>query len=100
MNAPTIDLDRLADSIATLILSRAERPPRFWTYADIAYNLRAGDSKVRAWAARPDFPAPIRVPTAGTGIGHPLYDPAEVVAWARRFRDGAGRPGRPRKAAA
>ena len=95
------DIDQLADAIAALVLSRARIPSDFWDYDDIAYHLRASKSTVTRWAALPDFPRPIRPPTAGRGLGHPLYLPAEVRKWALGHREGApGRVGRPRKDAA
>jgi hypothetical protein len=91
------DIDRLAASIAALVMSRARIPSDFWDYDDIAYHLRASKSTAMKWATLPDFPKPIRPPTAGRGIGHPRYVPAEVKKWAMSHREGgAGRAGRPR----
>ena len=74
------DIGRLAASIAELVVARASK------------------STVTRWAAMPDFPRPIRPPTAGRGLGHPLYLPAEVRKWALGHREGAtGRVGRQRK---
>jgi len=57
----------------------------------------ASKSTVTKWASLPGFPRPIRPPTAGRGLGHPLYLPAEVRKWAMSHKDGAtGRVGRPR----
>ena len=92
------DIDKLADAIAALVLSRARIPSDFWDYDDIAYHLRASKSTVTRWAALQDFTRPIRPPTAGRGLGHPLFLPAEVRKWALGHREGAeGRVGRPRK---
>ena len=91
------DIDRLAASIAALVTAQA-RSSDFWDMDDIAYHLRASKSTVTRWAALPDFPRPIRPPTAGRGLGHPLFLPAEVRKWALGHREGAeGRVGRPRK---
>lgn len=74
------------------------QPPSFWNMDDIAYHLRASKSTVTRWVSLPDFPRPIRPPTAGRGLGHPLYLPAEVRKWAMGHREGAtGRVGRPMK---
>jgi hypothetical protein len=95
------DIDKLADAIAALVLSRARIPSDFWDYDDIAYHLRASKSTAMKWATLPDFPKPIRPPTAGRGLGHPLFLPAEVRKWALGHREGAeGRVGRPRKGTA
>ena len=95
------DIDKLADAIAALVLSRARIPSDFWDYDDIAYHLRASKSTAMKWATLPDFPRPIRPPTAGRGLGHPLFLPAEVRKWALGHREGAaGRVGRPRKGTA
>lgn len=92
-----VDLSGLADSIATLILSRSTPPTEFWSYADIAYHMRASESKVRAWAALQDFPKPIRPPTGGPGLGHPIFKPLEIRRWANKYQESAhGRVGRPR----
>ena len=73
-------IDRLADAIAELVVARASK------------------STVTRWAAMPDFPKPIRPPTDGRGLGHPLFLPAEVRKWALGHREGAtGRVGRQRK---
>lgn len=94
------DIDRLADAIAALVIARA-RSSDFWDYDDIAFHLRASKSTAMKWAALTYFPMPIRPPTAGRGLGHPLYLPAEVRKWALGHREGApGRVGRPRKDAA
>jgi len=96
----TSEIELLAESIASLVLSRAVPQPTFWDYADIAHNLRASKSTVARWVTLPDFPRPIRPPTKGPGLAHPIYKPAEVIAWAGRHQEGAsGRVGRPRKAA-
>ena len=94
--SPNADIDRLADRIAALVTAQ-DRSSDFWDYDDTAYHLRASKSTVTRWAALPDFPKPIRPPTAGRGIGHPRYVPAEVKKWAMSHREGwAGRVGRPR----
>ena len=91
------DIDRLADRIAALVTAQA-RSSDFWDMYDIAYHLRASKSTVTRWVALPGFPRPIRPPTAGRGLGHPLYVPSEVRKWAIGHREGAaGRAGRPRK---
>ncbi len=69
----TAEIEHLAESIASLVLSRTVPQPTFWDYADIAHNLRASKSTVARWVSMPDFPRPIRPPTAGRGIGHPLH---------------------------
>ena len=91
------DIDRLADRIAALVTAQ-DRSSDFWDMEDIAYHLRASKSTVTRWAALQDFTRPIRPPTAGRGLGHPLFLPAEVRKWALGHREGAeGRVGRPRK---
>lgn len=37
----TAEIEHLAESIASLVLSRTVPQPTFWDYADIAHNLRA-----------------------------------------------------------
>ena len=71
------DIDRLADRIAALVTAQA-RSSDFWDMYDIAYHLRASKSTVTRWVALPGFPRPIRPPTAGRGLGHPLYLPATI----------------------
>ena len=71
------DIDRLADRIAALVTAQA-RSSDFWDMDDIAYHLRASKSTVTRWVSLPDFPRPIRPPTAGRGLGHPLYLPATI----------------------
>jgi len=73
------DIDRLADRIAALVTAQA-RSSDFWDMYDIAYHLRASKSTVTRWVALPGFPRPIRPPTAGRGLGHPLYLPATIPA--------------------
>lgn len=91
------DIDRLADRIAALVTAQ-DRSSDFWDMEDIAYHLRASKSTAMKWATLPDFPRPIRQPTAGNGLGHPRYVPSEVRKWAMGHREGAaGRVGRPRK---
>ena len=94
---PIADIDRLADRIAALLTAQA-RSSDFWDMDDIAYHLRASKSTVTRWVSLPDFPRPIRPPTGGPGLGHPLYLPSEVRKWAMGHREGAtGKVGRPRK---
>ena len=94
-----VDIEQLAAALHEAYLSRPQLPPSsFWDYDDIAYHLRASKSTVTRWVALPGFPRPIRPPTAGRGLGHPLYLPAEVRKWAMSHKEGAtGRAGRPRK---
>ena len=94
-----VDIEQLAAAIHEAYLSRPQLPPSsFWDYDDIAYHLRASKSTVTRWVSLPDFPRPIRPPTAGRGLGHPLYLPSEVRKWAMSHKEGAtGRAGRPRK---
>ena len=94
-----VDIEQLAAAIHEAYLSRPQLPPSsFWDYDDIAYHLRASKSTVTRWVSLTDFPRPIRPSTAGRGLGHPLYLPAEVRKWALGHREGAaGRAGRPRK---
>jgi hypothetical protein len=68
------DIDRLASSIAALVTAQSMSSD-FWDMDDIAYHLRASKSTVTRWASLPDFPRPIRPPTAGRGLGHPLPVP-------------------------
>ena len=76
-----VDIEQLAAAIHEAYLSRPQLPPSsFWDYDDIAYHLRASKSTVTRWVALPDFPRPIRPPTAGRGLGHPLYLPATIPA--------------------
>ena len=94
-----VDIEQLAAAIHEAYLSRPQLPPSsFWDYDDIAYHLRASKSTVTRWVSLTDFPRPIRPPTAGRGLGHPLYLPSEVRKWAMSHKEGAtGRVGRPMK---
>lgn len=97
MTTTLADIDRLAASISALVIARA-RSSDFWDYDDIAFNLRASKRTATKWAALPGSQRPIRPPTSGRWLGHPLFLPAEVRKWALGHRDGApGRVGRPRK---
>ena len=97
MTTNLADIDRLAASIAALVIARS-RSSDFWDMDDIAYHLRASKSTVLTWKSLTDFPRPIRPPTAGRGLGHQLFLPAEVRKWALGHREGSpGRVGRPMK---
>lgn len=76
-----------------LILARLEKPvvplaDQLWTLADVAYYLRKHVETVReAMSCLPNFPAAIRLPARGGVRGHALYNAAEVIEWAKSYKE-------------
>jgi hypothetical protein len=61
-----------------------------WSNADCAMFFRRNTEVfVRDIASHPDFPKPIELPTGKGRKGHPLYEPQEVIAFARSFKRAA-----------
>lgn len=71
------------------LLKKMEAPhvpleDQLWDNADIAHYLRRTPKVVReTLTPLPSFPKAIRLPSKGRA--RPLYNAAEVVAWAKRF---------------
>lgn len=87
-----IDLiERLADAIERRMKPVLPLSVALWDMATIAaYLQRDTDSVRERIACLPDFPKPIRLPSATKRGAHPLYKAAEVIAWVEGYREGAG----------
>lgn len=98
MNAAVID--ELVAAIAGRIAPPIPLDVDLWSASEIgAYLKRDSRQVLERYAALPDFPKAIRLPSAG-GRAQPLWKASEVIAWATKYQEGAdGRNGRPRKAA-
>ncbi|MEF8708286.1 MAG: hypothetical protein V5B38_05120 [Candidatus Accumulibacter propinquus] len=59
------DIDQLADAIAALVLSRARIPSDFWDYGRHRLPPARQQKHGHEVGSLPDFPKPIRPPTAG-----------------------------------
>jgi hypothetical protein len=72
-------------------IEKLERPAvpladQLWTIAQVATYLHRNAKSVReTMICLPNFPKAIRLPSKGRG--RPLYNAAEVVEWARRYRE-------------
>lgn len=84
-------VERLADAIERRIRPVVPLSVALWDIATVAaYLQRDPDSVRERIACLPDFPKPIRLPSATKRGGHPLYKAAEVIQWAESYREGAG----------
>ena len=84
-------IERLADAIERRIKPVLPLSVALWDMATIAaYLQRDTDSVRERIACLPDFPKPIRLPSATKRGAHPLYKASEVIAWTETYREGAG----------
>jgi transcriptional regulator with XRE-family HTH domain len=67
---------------ATELAAAFERLPKHCTRRDIAGATGASERTVANWAARPDFPAPVRL---GTARSPHEYATEAVAAWCRQY---------------
>jgi hypothetical protein len=59
-----------------------------WDVETIALYLKRNKQVVRDRITQlPDFPAAIRLPTAGSRGGNALYRAKEVIEWVEKYRD-------------
>jgi len=76
----------------TEALEKIERPiipaDDLWDAKTVAAYLKKGKQQVlERYAPLPDFPQAIRLPLPTGGRGHPLWEEAEVRAWARKHKE-------------
>ncbi len=84
-------IERLADELGKRLKPAVPLNVALWDIAIIAaYLQRDSDSVRERIACLPDFPTPIRLPSATKRGAHPLYKAVEVIAWAESYREGAG----------
>lgn len=50
-----------------------------------AYLKRSAEVVRERYSCLPDFPKPVRLPSAGGGKGHALYKAREIIAWAEKY---------------
>jgi len=57
-----------------------------WTTKEIGAYLKVSPNKVvERYASLPDFPKPIRLPTAEGRITHPRWKAAKVIRWVEGY---------------
>lgn len=96
-DAPIIE--QIAAAVAGKITPAIPINIDLWDAATIGAYLKMSPRQVtERYAPLPDFPKAIRLPSPGSGKGHPRWKATEVIAWAEKYMDGNGR-GRPRQAA-
>lgn len=81
---PELQIDELAQAIATRLQPAVPFDRVLWTAAEAAAYLRVATRTVaERYAARPDFPTAIRLPTEGRR-GLLRWRATEIVKWAER----------------
>lgn len=96
-------LDRLADAVAKRVQPALPVAIDLWDVEAIGAFLKRAPKVVRERIVTlPDFPKAIRLPSVQSGKTDekpvrslPLWEAAEVIAWARSYKGWTG--GRPRK---
>lgn len=84
-------IERLAEAIEKRMKPAVPLSIALWDIATIgAYLQRDPDSVRERIACLPDFPKPIRLPSATKRGAHPLYKAAEVIEWVESYREGRG----------
>lgn len=93
-------IERLADEVAKRVKPPLPLSVQLWTIDMIgAYLQRSPRVVGERIVSLPDFPKAIRLPAAtagnagGEGKSNPLWEAADVIAWARTHKEKAmGRP--------
>lgn len=94
-------IERLAVELGKRLKPSVPLSVALWTLDDIgAYLQRSPRVIGERIASLPDFPKPIRLPSASSsseksGKSQPLWEASEVIEWARGHKEKA--MGRPRK---
>jgi len=82
--------DAIMHKLDELLTALRAPPGRLWDAATIAGYLSVSVDTARRYAARPDFPAPIRLPSGPRGT--PRWKSSEVQVWAEKHRLRTGSP--------
>ncbi|MCY0858625.1 hypothetical protein [Cupriavidus sp. D39] len=90
-------IEHLADEVAKRMKPAVPLSVQLWSAKIIGgYLQRSPAAVMERIVTLPDFPRPIRLPTQREGSkGQPLWEAAEVIAWARSHKEKL--IGRPRK---
>lgn len=94
-------IERLAQELGKRLKPSVPLSVALWTLEDVGTYLQRSARVVgERIAVLPDFPKPIRLPSASSaaeksGKSQPLWKAAEVIAWAEGYKEKA--VGRPRK---
>jgi prophage regulatory protein len=90
-------IEQLAEAVSKRMAPAVPLSVQLWNAKIIAgYLQRSPAAVMERVVTLPDFPRPIRLPTQKEGSkGQPLWEAAEVIAWARGHKERA--VGRPRK---
>lgn len=60
-----------------------------WDAKTVAAYLKVAPRRVTEYYARlDDFPAPIRLPSATGGHGHPRWKAIDIIRWAEQHQEG------------
>ena len=88
MNAPDVAIQQFAASIAERIRSTVPIELDLWSSTEVAQYLKVSEKQVTdRIACLPSFPCAIRLPTGEKGRGHPRWEAADVIEWARKFKE-------------
>lgn len=87
MNADTAILDRLDALLVAMKSSSIPSDRRLWDAESVAAYLNVSVPTVlNRYAPRPDFPAAIRLPTAGSR-GTARWQSGDIMEWAANYRE-------------
>lgn len=82
-----ITISQLADAVAKIIRPAIPLEEDLWDADLVAAYLKVTARQVRErYALMPSFPAAIRLPTAGNGVGHPRWQAVDIIQWALRHK--------------
>ena len=86
MNTDTAILDRLDALLAAMKSNSIPSDRRLWDADSVAAYLSVSVPTVlNRYAPRHDFPAAIRLPTAGSR-GTPRWNAGDIMEWAARYQ--------------
>ena len=91
---PIVDGELLFLQLGAAISQKVEEarsvpfPMDLWNIATIALVFKRTELQVRQYmVCRPDFPKAVRLPSRDAAKAQALYRPADVLAWADKFKD-------------
>jgi len=83
-----MELAETLEALLTLLQPHIPVTVDLWDAKMVAAYLKVAPRRVTEYYARLDnFPAPIRLPSASGGRGHPRWKAMEVISWAEQYRE-------------
>ena len=83
---------RTLEELIKLIQPQIPVSVDLWDAKTIGAYLKVAPRRITEhYALLEDFPAPIRLPSATGGHGHPRWKAMDIVLWAEQYQEGKAR---------